>query len=902
MKLSRLAAVFIIVTIALSAIPVGPSAAAGPYSEKLTAYVAGSSAFWFFTFDGINVTVPAVATVEGIQGVNWYNVTALKTTSWSSDFQIFGPNGYNVIPVPFVPSQGAFLAVGASDYSSAASAAAAFNSYLYTSFVSLSNSSGEYEFYSPLSFNPIVSNTLLKLVPSGMGGFASAVSGSSFLNLKSPMITLGGVRGSAGFTHSLSAGSIVLNIMGTNSQPKLLSFFGKSVTTLSSSSKSGSSSISVRFLDGIINSSDTSAVASNAGWSGKYSLTVPPKTKITGLNVTVLQEPPFMIAERVIDRGVLMTGDNVSVSITLSNLAQNSSISTSAFSDSWWQAYSFFKLAPGSSSSFPAQTLEGGSTNTPTYVLEYDGTATENVQIPAITVPYTFKVGSITFHSQATTNPAFLSLGADEPVIYSYVEPTSGYGAAVGGTTQLSVVAKNVGTLTAPTVVIAGKNVHGLIAGGTASNTVTVAASYLTQANFSKSYTVSYLTSGSQNVSVVTNPVPILFSHTLMTIGFPTLRMSSTMTVTKTGVTNLTVFFVTYNGGSTAVSSFAAGGLLPAGLSCGKIRGTGLTCSGNSLSLSYSSVGTGDNKTASMEFDLNSHANYFFRPLSFHAQTSGVSLAGSSNAVATPTGLTVTKQFASSILFTGMFTTVTVNSVNSGPFDFYNMTVQTTGDSFDKTNTTTAKTLLDVAPAGNLTFAYKVNTTETQSHANVTSASVASTLFFGGVRYHVAFPGPAVTVYAPVGISIQTTPVNPTEGKPFSILLKITNPSGVAVSNVQFSLPIPGSMSLTNLRNVNFSDGSLQISVDHLAPQEAFVGNVTAQATSGITVAFKQSHLTFVYSGVTLNGNRPSKGIVIGEDVLTRYVLPSLLVLAALLATAFYVRRKAAPTSPASRQ
>ena len=146
MKRSKLLAVAVVALMLTVAIPAQVASAQTAYTEKLTVYTAGSMFLWEMTFTGINGS-SHLSAFESTPGLSWYNISAISTTSWVSDMQIFGPSGYNLLPVPFVPSQGLFLSVGSDSYADALSAANALDSYLVTSFTSLSNGTGTYSFY-----------------------------------------------------------------------------------------------------------------------------------------------------------------------------------------------------------------------------------------------------------------------------------------------------------------------------------------------------------------------------------------------------------------------------------------------------------------------------------------------------------------------------------------------------------------------------------------------------------------------------------------------------------------------------------------------------------------------------------------------------------------------------------
>ncbi|MDG6983888.1 MAG: hypothetical protein JRN28_05015, partial [Nitrososphaerota archaeon] len=173
MKRSQMLAVSVLALLLVSAVPLRAAYAQSGYTEKLNVYVAGSDALWYFTFGGLNGSAHLSA-LESTPGLSWYNVTAISTTGWQSDFQVFGPRGYGLLPVPYVTPQGIFLTVGSDSYPDASAAAAALDSYLLTSFISYSNGTGRYTFFSPVSFSSLIPSTLLKnFLPTTEHGFAT---------------------------------------------------------------------------------------------------------------------------------------------------------------------------------------------------------------------------------------------------------------------------------------------------------------------------------------------------------------------------------------------------------------------------------------------------------------------------------------------------------------------------------------------------------------------------------------------------------------------------------------------------------------------------------------------------------------------------------------------------------
>ena len=883
----------------LSAVPVQEAHAASSYTEKLNVYLAGPDALWYFTFGGVNGS-SKLAALESTPGLSWYNVTAIKTTGWASDFQVFGPAGYNLLPVPFIPSQGLFLSLGSDSFADAASAASALDSYLFTSFRSYSNGTGTYVFYSPVSFNDLVPATLLRFVPSADGGFAKAMAGSSFLSLASPFIVLEGVKSSSGFAHTVVAGSISPNAL-SGSEPNLMAYFGGSVSFLQAANQSSSSMVQIRFLDGVARSTDKATVTSdNAKFTSSYTLTLAPGERFSKVNATVVQQPAPLLATRAVDVGVLKTGQNLSVTLGFTNLSPTATITNLSFTDGWWSRAGSFRLV-GGNDSLSSRSLPPQGTLTPVYRLQYTGTASGSVTIPASVVRYQYTANGIAFNATAVLNPIRLSLGADDAVVYATISPAGSFGKPVGTSQGFNITVTNAGTLPASSVVVAGRSILGLAArGGSAIVDVSQSAVGLLGINDTASYSVTYQDPAGNSLNATTNVTPDVFSHSAMNEGYPSLTVSAQISSLANGETNLTLGFSTSNIGPANVTSFDAVGTLPPGLGCGAVNGTGLTCSGDSVKVSYSRVNASSIYRAYMKYNLSTPLNYILAPLSFTASTSGRSVAGMSNAVAVPAGVVVAKQFAPSQLFGGMGSTVTVVASNAGPLSAYNATLSSAVDSFDtvQSSAVLSKSLGAIAPGGNVTLSYGV-TTLTVSGTQTATAATAS-FYFGGTPFSILGSTPKVSVYQPLSVAISTNPATPEEGKNFTMTIEIVNPTGVQVSDVTFKLPVPSGLSLSRLVNAQLSDGVLVVSVGTLAAHGNFTATASAVAGSGITVPFAGAKLTFTYSGGTVNGNVPkSSGIAIAENVLSRYILPTGFILLAVLAVAFYVRKKAV-TSPAS--
>lgn len=883
----------------MATVPMQASHAQSSYTEKLNVYLAGSDALWYFTFGGINGS-GHLSALESTPGLNWYNVTAINTAGWQSDFQVFGPRGYNLLPVPYVTPSGMFLTVGADTYGDASAAAAALDSYLLTDFVSMSNGTGTYAFYSPVSFSALVPLTLLKFLPTADGGFAAAISASSFVSTPSPFVVLEGVKSSSGFDHSLVVGSIDYSAISSTGTPALLTYFGATVSTLAAANNSASSTIQVNALDGTLVSTDAATVTNNnAAFTGSYALSLAPGKHISGINATVTEQPAPLLAYRSIDVGVLRNGGDLAVTLTFSDLSSSEPIANLTYSDTWWNGTGAFKFLSGVDG-LTTGTLSAGTTSTPVYRLEYTGSAVGPFTIPASVVSYSYVSNGKTFNATATLNPITLSLGVDEAVVYAVVTPEGSLNQPYGATESLNITVVNVGTLPASSVVVAGKTISGLAAktastpGGSATVSVNQSASSVTDVNVTRSYSVTYQDPSGTNLQATTNVISDVFSHRAMQTGFPQLTLTDSISPLSASVTNLTITIDASNLGLANVTSFKAAGTLPAGLGCGVTRGKGISCSGGQVTVSYASLNKSTAAHPSISFNVTTPANYLILPFTFQGVTSGEAVTGMSNLLAAPVGVQLTKAFTPAQLFGGMSSTVTANAINRGPMTIYNVTVSTTADSFD--SLASAATLSNkagsVAPGGNVTFSYPVSTAQT--YGNLSAAAVSGVFYFGGTQFSQAGARASVEVYQPLSVNITTTPATPEEGKTFTITIQIDNPSGVAVNNVNFTLPVPLGLTLSGVQNAQVSSRTLRVELSQLNAGANATASATAVAGSGITVPFSNAKLTFSYSGVTVSGVVPtSTGIAIAENVTTRYVIPTALVLIVMLGVALYLRRLA---------
>jgi hypothetical protein len=902
------AASLLMLSLALVAFETPVAIAAGPgYREQVKVYIAGSDALWSMSFTGINASAPQVSALEQIPGVSSYNVTAVRSNGWAPASQLFGASGYNVIKLPFIPVDGLIFEVSAPDYATAVKAAAQMDSYFTASFGSYANSTGAFTFFSPFSFKNLIKTTLLALLPTSEGGFVSQINATTFASSSTAFVTLAGSRGPAGFARTLVLSSVSTAALDSQGRPNLIKYWG-SATALAPSNSSVSSTVKVHVLDGLSAALDPSVTVANnrSAFQSLIASTLTTGESVSILNATVVDSPPQLLVTRVIDTGVLMPGQNVSVTVNFKDLSNTTGLTGIALNDDWWQNYGFFSLVVGTSSNISISSLAGGKSASPTYVLQYTGGSPTTISVPPDTATYSVPTsagGTLRMHAKA--NGFSLSLGTDAPVILAYVAPTGGYAASIGTSQKLNVVLKNVGTRTATSVSVNGQSLGGLAPGSTPKSTpVTVSAASLTDRNVSSAVSVSYTTPDGQVVGAVTNPFHVIFSDTGLTVGLVKVNATATMSQpTASGSVNVALKFNTSNQGNGVISSLTATGTLPAGLSCSGAQLVNVTCSGDTYSFTDSNLTRGASYVTSLTINATSPRNYVFMPARVTYLTSGIAFAGVPNALPLPAGVSFVKSFTPSPIFETMRANVEVTVRNAGPFDIYSAVVSTTQDSFDSLPATPQPTTASNATlfAGS-SFHYSYGVTVGSQEGTLRMSLVNASFYYGGHKFHFGRLQSKVTIYAPVSAAVTTKPKAPEETKTFTVQVTLSNTAGVGVDAVTFTWPIPVDVSLSSAVNGTLRDGAFVVSPGAMAAGSTYTASFQAVASSGTSIPFADSALSFAYGGVTIGGTVPKGGIAISEDITTRYLIPIGIVGLILLGAAVYIRRlNAAATVPASQ-
>lgn len=875
----------------------GPARMAGtptPYSERLDIYIVGSNDYWQARLGPVNSSQPAISAAEAVSGVTSYELTAVQNVVADPSSQLFWKDGYDIIKLPFEPTQGAFLNVTAASQSAAQSVANDFDSLIGANFVQIGSSGGNYTFFSPASFS-IAGAAIMADVPVAEGGLADIFTASSLSTLPTPTAILTGVLSGSSFVHVVEFGSTQPDV---TAGPQLI--FAEAVglqnSTLRSSPRAPSQ-VFIHVLDGLIETTDAANVSNDQrAFTGVYSLHVPQGSPILP-NVTLLQNPPVVAATRTLSTGSTSSGGYVSVTLTLSNVALVGTADNVTINDDWWKAYpSLFSLSAGNSS-FSLPSLAAGQSVSRAYSLRITSTNATDFTIPSAAVSYEYGDGGVFVTASSATNQNELRVNDPGPAMTIQVSTTVRSGVELGWPVDYQVSVTNTGDSPALNLNVDGSTDPTLIKGGVWQFNVTLPVTSLLDWNTTRTFTLGWTAPDGSKGALTSNVVREYFSHADMLV--PLMRFTVTpvslFSALRLGTMNATYTLV--NGGSHGSTSASVTETLPQGMACKSVVSGPAECTASGFTLSTGAMAMGGDVKGTVVVTFL-HDNYIADPASITATYGNLTLHTAGNAMLVPAGVLFTKTYSPGPAFAGENQTVSLQAVNQGSLPVYDLNISSSADSFDTLlSGNTHAVFSSLQPGETQSFNYTVNLT---TAGNYSSAAISASFLFGGTVQNFDYSSSAVSILKPVKLILTTDPASNAVGSDFRLLLDLQNPSSVTVSNVTATVQLPQGLTLVGKSNGLTIRGNLAtIYLATMAPGYWTNQSVTLKASSAGSFNFGATSLSFQYSGATIQGPISSHPIVIGIDLLAEYWLPLAMgvIVVMVIVGVFAYRKFSAPRS-----
>src|SRR5487761_1155853 len=841
------------------------------YSESLSLYLTSAETFWQAGFSGGNITISSLSVPSSITS---FSITLTQYQKWNSQFEIFTKNGFALLgtfePLP----DGAILTVNTTSSADAATLASSLSQMFALAFTPYTSSSSSFAFISPLNFQTELHVYFWKLVPSAYHGFASQFSEAQ---VETSDLGFYKISYSAG-VYSISIGGLKPLISTAFS---LYTQLGTS-QNFTYSSLASSSSVAVYVLGGLISQSNSTftnhlnnfSASMFEGSSGASNVKVP------NLNATLDFSFPTIVASRSIANLNPATNDNVTVLISINNVSPSGTPAANDVSvnDSWIYTHSnAFKITQGKPSG--DQNLSSGQSMTIPYAFNVLPAASGNYTIPPIPVSYNFNLGNKTLTSQVFLNTETLTINGTGPAVEAVASVSSGSFQS-GQPISTNITVTNEGTNTAFNLQAAGQTKASLLQGQKWSFVSATPTFPLTQTNATVSYTASWQDAGHNTRTAETNTMTPVFSFA--SPGSPASSLSKAVVFFKNSNSVNVTLTVTDNSG-VSISNLTVSDSLPQGMTFAKSYEPGsLRFSAGLVSANISSLVASASANFTYALSVtNTNENYVFLPANVSSVWNNVTVVHFSQGVGLPLGVSASKAFSPSAGFQGSTVSVQVGIANEGTLPIYEVSLNTTGDSFLALSGN-AGSFKNVLPSGS-SMNSTLNANLTGAPGVYNSSSSAATFIFAGSNQTATSNSFRVTIFQDLQGQMSVLSSKIEEDHNIEIMIEISNPSNVTVSNVTYSMSLPN--------NLNLVSGVETFQISSLIANGTYKNNITLTTNLPEQYNLNGGTLKFQFNGQTLQGQAAGLSLNIVDDLTLRYGIPVLIGLAIVLATLFYVRK-----------
>ncbi len=836
------------------------------YTESVSLYLTSAETFWQAQFSGGNITL---ASLNVPSSVTSFSITLTHYQKWNSQYELFTKYGFGLLgsyePLP----DGAFLVINGSSQTDAANLANSLNQMFGVNFVPYSSSSSSFAFMTPLSFQTEVHVYFWKLVPTYYQGFAGQFTEQQ---LESNDLAFYRLSYSAG-TYSIAIGGLK-PLVSTNFL--LYNQLGVS-KSFNYSSFASSSTVQVKVLGGLITKTNSTYVNNYNNYTAYMSTnsTRGTNTVVPNLNGTLDFSFPTIVAYRQIQTLNPATNQNYSASIVVMNVSPSGTpvANDVTVNDTWLNTYSSnFSVTQGKPSG--NQNLTSGQSMTVAYEFKVLHGSTGPFNIGQIPVNYNFLVGNKTINSQIFLNTETLSINGTGPAIEAIETPSTAT-VQSGQSLSVNVTITNKGNSVALNLAAANQTKANLGAGSTWSFISTFESSALTTINSTVLYTVSWLGGTAQTNSMnapssfasPSSPASSIFKS----VDF--FKSSNSANVTLTILDN----------SATSISNLTISDSIPLGTVFARsYEPKSLGFSGGLISGNISTLAANSNMTFTYSLNITQLAeNYVFMPANVSSSWNNEVLAHFSQGFGLPLGVSTTKQISPADGFQGSAVSMQIGVSNQGTLPIYDVSLNPTGDTF--------LTLLggggaskNILPTGSqLNSTLDANLTGTPGSYN--SSSSTASFIFAGYNQTATSNTFKVTIFQDLQGTMSVVSGKVEELHNIVIMIEITNPSNLTVSNVAYSTSLPN--------NLNLVSGQLSFGNASLAPNATFKNNITIYTNLPEQYNLNGGTLKFEYNGQKLNGQTSGLSLSVADDLTIRYGIPGLIGIVIVLATLLYVRR-----------
>ncbi len=890
-KVSATLLTFILILSSLTVYPTPLGFSQTDYSEDISVTMIGNTAYWEVNMRGGNYSTPGLSEAErGAAGVSRYWLSAVDSSNWSSEYELFSNSGFNLLGFDALPASGVFLKVEANSFESARAFADSLNRVLRIDLTSYSAlRSDVFIFYSHLDFN-IVKNRWWSIVPVKYEGASRLINKEVFTTSQDvPIFKFSGENIGGGFTHTVTLAGLKRSAVTTDGKILVANIL-KDIDKTKSSPTAISSTITIRTIGSFITFADAGTknvtIASvgpvrntSENRSAAVTIAVRSGQLFPPAAIDLAQTFPSVIVTREVDRGALNRGDVVTVGIRVKNVAPPGStpVGNITVNESWWRDSRVFEFLDGETSRTLGH-LAPGANLTLAYRLQLISSDKGEAVAPPTSVTYSYKMGDAEIKESVKFNRLTFILNDVRPSITVEASPKQSI-PPIFSVAPVDLTIRNIGNGHATSVEIDGLTRQSLLSGDVWRAQLNLTSRSLTDIVASRTWSVSW-SEGGQRKGEESNSVLVHYNLTGVAIPQFDIGRSVVHTVVdEKNYVNETVTLV--NKGSTKLDKVIFREEIPKGILF--LNGSYIRLE-TVLSGEAAGIKAGEKKTFNYFAAVsNPDENYLFRSPEVIIEASGLTIIRLAKSEALPLGVNIFKNFETNANFVGANITVDVGVYNTGSTPIYDITFNVGADSFLKTvegrSTSVGEQL---AKSESLSLKNKVTFVKT---GQFQTSDAITTFTVGGHTVFKSSKPSSIYIYNPLTAEITVTPSNPIEGDTFKVKIIVRNPSSVTVQDVRVNVDLPPEVRVT--------EGSLQLTAAELAANASLtreanlVVNVPQKiSTAPPTIQFKYRDVVFKTASEPLN-------ISVGDNVTLRYGAPLAIAAVITVVTTILARRTA---------
>ena len=246
-----------------------------------------------------------------------------------------------------------------------------------------------------------------------------------------------------------------------------------------------------------------------------------------------------------------------------------------------------------------------------------------------------------------------------------------------------------------------------------------------------------------------------------------------------------------------------------------------------------------------------------------------------------PFGVKILKDLDPPANFVGASISIDAKVINIGSMPIFNVELNTGEDTFSDISEGETTFSAEILKKGEKLGSPQKAMLTSQGQFEALQATVSFTL--AGQSFSRSSEARSMSIYSPISAEVVIDSVIPIEGEKFSITLTVSNPSEVIVNDVLVKFTLPP--------EVRIISGSLDLEGGVLDRDSEITKSAKLIVDKPMTLSIESPIVEFSYAEESLNGTSNSLIIYVGDNIQSRYFIPTLIAVFLILGTTYIARK-----------